>query len=76
MTDIHALIEAVRGTYQPTRISKKPADHLNLLSFKEPILADCQVVFWYSKDIPYDTARWLAKDFAVDLKRALLNATE
>ena len=73
MTDIHALIHPVKGSYKTERIDRKPATNPNLLSFSEPISADCQVIFWYPKDLAYDTARWLAKDFAVDFKRDLLN---
>ncbi len=76
MTDIHALIQHVRGSYQAERISKKPANNPNLLSFSEPIAVDSQIVFWYPKDLAYETARWLAKDFAVDLKRALSDYTK
>ena len=76
MTDIHALIQRNRGSYQAERLSKKPANNPDLLSFSEPILPDCQVVFWYPKDLAYETARWLAKDFAVDLKRALSDYTK
>ena len=76
MTDIHALIQRHRGAYQAERLNKKPANNPDLLYFSEPIAPDCQVIFWYPKDLAYETARWLAKDFAVDLKRTLSDYTK
>ena len=76
MTDIHALIQRYKGLYKAERLSKKPLHNPDLLCFSEPIAVDCQVVFWYPKDLAYETARWLAKDFAVDLKRTLSDYTK
>jgi hypothetical protein len=73
LTDIHALIYHAKGSYKTERIDRKPLDNTDLLTFSEPISADCRVIFWYPKELSYDTARWLAKDFAVDFKRDLLN---
>ena len=72
LSDIHALIYYTKGSYKTERIDRKPAQNSDLLSFSEPIAVDCQVIFWYPKDLSYNTARWLAKDFAVDFKRELL----
>lgn len=73
MTDVHALIHPIKGLYKTERLDRKPINNSEMLSFSEPISADCQVIFWYPKELSYDTARWLAKDFAVDFKRDLLN---
>ncbi len=76
MTDIHALIHQNKGVFRMERLSRKPVNDPDLLSFSEPISPDAQIIFWYHKDLAYDTARWLAKDFAVDLKRDLSKPTK
>lgn len=76
MTDIHALIHESKGIFRMERVKRKPLNDSNLLSFAEPISPDAQIIFWYSKGLAYETARWLAKDFAVDLKRELSNASK
>ena len=76
MTDIHAIIHQNKGVFRMERVMRRPLNDPNLLSFSEPISPDAQIIFWYPKDLAYDTARWLAKDFAVDLKRNLSDYTK
>ena len=76
MINIYALTQFIRGNYQTRQVRDKPLDTYGLLSLTEPILDDCQLVFWYPKELSYETAKWLAKDFAVDLKRDLSDYTK
>lgn len=75
MKDIHALIHQSKGIFRMERLKRKPLDLSNLASLAEPIAADAQIIFWYPKDLAHETARWLAKDFAVDLKHELSDYT-
>ena len=74
MTEIHALIQYYKGAYHTERINRKPLNTSGLLMLSEPLAPNVQVIFWYPQDLSNDTARWLAKDFAVDLKRELANS--
>ncbi len=76
MTDIHALIHQNKGIFRMERLKRKPLNDPSLQSLSEPISPDAQIIFWYPKDLAYETARWLAKDFAVDLKRDLSDYTK
>ena len=76
MNTINALTESIRGNYQTRQVTNKAFNTNGLLSLKEPILEDCQLVFWYPKELSYETAKWLAKDFAVNLKTQLSDYTK
>lgn len=76
MNDIHALIHLNKGIFRMERLKRKPLDLTNLACLAEPIAADAQIIFWYPKELAHETARWLAKDFAVDLKRDLSDYTK
>lgn len=76
MNTIYALTESVRGNYQTSQVKNRPYHTHGLASLTEPILEDCQLVFWYPQELPIETARWMAKDMAVDLKRDLSNYTK
>ncbi len=74
MTDIHALIHQNKGIFRMERINRKPLDTTHLASLIEPISPEVQIIFWYPKDLAHETARWIAKDFAVDLKKQITDS--
>ena len=76
MTNIYALTQSIRGKYQTRQVTNRPFNVHGLLSLKEPILEDHQLVFWYPQELPIGTARWLAKEMAVNLKRKLSGYTK
>lgn len=76
MNTIYAVTKSVRGTYQTSQGRNKPYNTHGLSSLTERILEDCQLVFWYPQELPIETARWMAKDIAVDLKRDLSDYTK
>jgi hypothetical protein len=71
VADIHAVAHYSKGSYQTARVDKKPALNLDMLSLNEPIAKNDQLVFWYPKALSLDTAKWLAKQLAVDLRQEL-----
>lgn len=73
MADIHAVAHSFKGTYQTSRVDKKPALDLDMLSLNEPVAKNDQLVFWYPKELSLETAKWLAKQLAVDLREELSN---
>ena len=73
MADIHAVTHCFKGTYQTSRVDKKPALDLDMLSLNEPVAKNDQLVFWYPKELSLETAKWLAKQLAVDLREELSN---
>jgi len=76
MSNIYALTESIRGKYQTRQVKNRPFNTQGLLSLEEPILENCQLVFWYPQGLSMETARWLAKEMAVNLKRKMSGYTK
>jgi hypothetical protein len=76
MKTIYAVTESIHGNYQTSQVKNKPYPTHGLASVTETVLKDCQLVFWYPQELPVETARWMAKDVAVDLKRKLSDYTK
>ena len=76
MNTINVITASSREQYRTSRVKNKPYDTQGLASLTERILEDCQLVFWYPEELSIETARWMAKDVAVDLKRKLSDYTK
>ena len=76
MNTINVVTASAREQYRTSQVKNKPYDTQGLASLTEAILEDYQLVFWYPEELPIETARWMAKDIAVDLKRDLSGYTK